>query len=63
LIYQNDELSYNKRKNNLIMLVHIGYLCYDNNTDEIFIPNKETHQIFESLIHSKIWVNSLKKKY
>jgi len=61
LIYQNDMFSFNKRKNNLIMLVHLGYLSYDNNTDEIFIPNKEIHQIFETLIHSKIWVNSLNK--
>ncbi len=49
LIYQNDVTSFIKRKHNLILLVHLGYLGYDEETEEIFIPNEEMHQIYKFL--------------
>lgn len=48
LIYQNDMNSFNKRKKNfLFTLVHLGYLGYDSDTENIFIPNKEIQEIFK----------------
>jgi len=55
LIYQNDITTFNERKDNLLMLVHSGYLNYDGYTKEIFIPNKEILQVFELFIKSKDW--------
>jgi len=55
LVYQNDMTTFEKRKEKLIMLVHLGYLNYDRNTEEIFIPNKEILQIFESFIQTETW--------
>ena len=48
--FQNDEISFVEIKNNLIMLVYLGYLGYDNSTNEIYIPNKELHEIFREFI-------------
>jgi len=49
LNYQNDKTSFEKRKNILILLVHLGYLEYNNETDEIYIPNKEIFKMFEQI--------------
>ncbi|OUM59860.1 hypothetical protein PIROE2DRAFT_14491, partial [Piromyces sp. E2] len=56
LMYKNDMIAtFNERKNNLITLVHLGYLSYNSNTEEIFIPNQENLQIFELFSRSKTW--------
>jgi len=50
LIYQNDMNSFNKRKYILFKLVHLGYLGYDRDTKNIFIPNKEIQEIFKKFL-------------
>ncbi|KAG4088105.1 hypothetical protein H8356DRAFT_1315554 [Neocallimastix lanati (nom. inval.)] len=57
LKFQNDEISFEKRKSNLFLLVHYGYLGYNSSKNEIFIPNKEILELFKFLIESEIWKN------
>lgn len=39
--YQNDMTSFHGRDDVLTLLIHLGYLGYDTDTGEVFIPNKE----------------------
>ncbi len=39
--YQNDMITFNGRDDVLSLLVHLGYLGFDDETSEVFIPNKE----------------------
>ncbi|ORX38766.1 hypothetical protein BCR36DRAFT_374605 [Piromyces finnis] len=61
LLYQNDIYSFSKRKNNLMKLVHLGYLNYDKYNNEISIPNKEIHRLFK-LISKADWWNYMKEE-
>ncbi|OUM57108.1 hypothetical protein PIROE2DRAFT_18009 [Piromyces sp. E2] len=61
LNFQNDKISFEERKSNLIKLVNMGYLGYDSSKNEIFIPNNEMREIFEIFIQSKNYQNLNKK--
>lgn len=39
--YQNDMTSFASADDVLTMLIHLGYLAYDSESEEVFIPNKE----------------------
>ena len=39
----------------LTMLIHLGYLGYDSDTKEVFIPNKEVMDVFKSSTKSQDW--------
>jgi len=56
LLTQKDEVLFKKKKNKIIQLVYLGYFGYDNETNEIFIPNKEIYEIFKSFINSEDWL-------
>jgi len=61
LLTQDDETLFNKKKKIIHIFVHLGYLGYDYNTNEIFIPNNEMYQIFKAIMKSNNW-NILNKK-
>ena len=44
--YQNDMTTFHSKDDILTMLIHLGYLGFDNKTKEAFIPNKEVLQCF-----------------
>ncbi len=44
--FQNDMTSFRTRDDVLTLLVHLGYLTYDRETSEVFIPNQEIAQEF-----------------
>lgn len=44
--FQNDMTSLESRDDVLTLLVHLGYLAYDNNEKEVFIPNEEVREEF-----------------
>ena len=46
--YQNDMTTFNGRDDVLSLLVHLGYLGFDDETSEVFIPNKEILDEFRS---------------
>ena len=39
--YQNDMTTFNGRDDVLSLLVHLGYLGFDDQTSQVFIPNRE----------------------
>ncbi len=46
--FQNDMRNFNTKDDVLTLLIHLGYLGYDSETEEAFIPNKEIMGEFEN---------------
>jgi len=44
--FQNDMTSFKTRDDVLTLLVHLGYLAYDESTHSVFIPNEEVRGAF-----------------
>lgn len=53
--YQNDMTSFNGSNDVLVMLIHLGYLGYDTETKEVFIPNMEIMDEFKNSTESEEW--------
>ncbi len=58
--YQNDMTTFNSRDDVLTLLIHLGYLGYDNETEEVFIPNKEVLEEFRPSTTSSEWAEAFK---
>lgn len=58
--YQNDMTTFTGRDDVLALLIHLGYLGYDDETSEVYIPNKEIWDEFNSSTKGNEWVNSFK---
>ena len=43
--FQNDMTSLQGRDDVLTLLVHLGYLAYDDDSGEVYIPNEEVRQL------------------
>jgi len=52
---QNDMSSFENKDEVLTLLIHFGYLGYDIEKSEVFIPNKEINEEFENCIKSLNW--------
>lgn len=48
--FQNDMTSFDSKDDVLTLLVHLGYLAYDEKTQMVFIPNQEIMDEFESAV-------------
>lgn len=44
--YQNDITTFHNKDDVLALLIHLGYLGYDSDTSEVFIPNREIMGVF-----------------
>ena len=44
--FQNDMISFKSRDDILTLLVHLGYLTYDAEHQEVWIPNEEVKSEF-----------------
>ena len=53
--YQNDMTTFHSKDDILTMLIHLGYLGYDRETKEIFIPNQEVLQVFRASTKAGDW--------
>ncbi|MCM1258986.1 MAG: ATP-binding protein [Roseburia sp.] len=53
--FRNDMRNFSTRDDVLTLLVHLGYLGYDPNTKEAFIPNKEIIMEFENAMSTGGW--------
>ena len=53
--FQNDLTEINSRDDVLTLLVHLGYLAYDPEESEVFIPNQEVSDEFENAIEDGGW--------
>ena len=53
--YQNDMTTFNGRDDVLTLLVHLGYLGYDDQRKEVFIPNREILDEFKASTKTADW--------
>ncbi len=61
--FTNDMVTFNSQDDVLTLLVHLGYLTFDSDTNEVSIPNYEVSEQFASTIRNKDWAevsNALK---
>lgn len=56
--YQNDMTTFHSRDDVLTLLIHLGYLGYDIDTREVFIPNNEILDEFKTSTKGNEWINS-----
>lgn len=53
--FQNDMTTFASKDDVLTLLVHLGYLAYDFNTSEVFIPNHEIQEEFTTAVTISNW--------
>ena len=56
--YQNDMTNFKSRDDVLALLINLGYLGYDIESKETFIPNKEILDEFKNSTASNEWVDA-----
>lgn len=58
--FQNDMRNFQIKDDVLTLLIHLGYLGYDSETEEAFIPNKEIIGEFESAMSVGGWTEVMR---
>ena len=58
--YQNDMTSMTCRDDVLALLIHLGYLGYDQPKREVFIPNHEIIDVFKASTRGREWNSTFK---
>ena len=58
--YQNDMTTFYSKDDVFTLLIHLGYLGYDSEAKEVFIPNKEVLDVFKASTKSQDWSASFK---
>ena len=53
--FQNDMITFTSKDDILMLLVHLGYLTFDEDTEEVFIPNQEITREFLSVVNGPAW--------
>lgn len=53
--FQNDMTTFKSKDDVLTLLVHLGYLAYDRETREVFIPNLEIAEEFQNALEGETW--------
>lgn len=53
--FQNDLTSFHSRNDVLTLLIHLGYLAYDQERREAYIPNLEVAEAFEDAVSTGDW--------
>lgn len=53
--FRNDMHNFEVKDDVLTLLIHLGYLAYDAKTKEVFIPNKEIVEEFETAMSVNGW--------
>ena len=56
--YQNDMTTFTGRDDVLSLLIHLGYLGFDDEKSEVFIPNREIMDEFKSSTKDAEWVDA-----
>jgi ribosomal protein S8 len=55
LTFENDMTSFKSRDDVITVLIHLGYLAYDQDRKEAYVPNEEVRMAFENTISSTDW--------
>ena len=53
--FENDLVSYKSKDDVMTALIHLGYLAYDLENKQAYIPNKEVQEAFEYAIEGAKW--------
>lgn len=53
--FQNDMTTFSTKDDVLTLLVHLGYLTFDETTEEVYIPNQEIVQEFLNVVDGAGW--------
>lgn len=53
--FQNDMTTFSTKDDILTLLTHLGYLTFDETTNEVFIPNQEIIQEFLNVVDEPGW--------
>lgn len=53
--FQNDMTTFKSKDDVLTLLIHLGYLAYDEKTEEAYIPNQEITQEFLNVVDEPGW--------
>jgi hypothetical protein len=53
--YQNDMTTFHNRDDVLSLLIHLGYLGFDDDRSEVFIPNREILDEFKTSTKGREW--------
>lgn len=53
--FQNDMTTFRSADDVLTLLIHLGYLAYDSEQKEVFIPNLEVRESFETAVKNNDW--------
>ncbi|MCC8101939.1 MAG: ATP-binding protein [Clostridiales bacterium] len=53
--FQNDITSFDSKDDVLTLLIHLGYLAYDQKKKEVYIPNQEVAEAFRSAVRGGQW--------
>ncbi len=53
--FQNDMSSLDSRDDILTLLVHLGYLAYDEEEEEVYLPNLEVADAFKNAVEGEHW--------
>ena len=53
--FQNDMSNINSKDDVLTLLVHLGYLAYDSEKREVYIPNQEVADEFKNAVENSGW--------
>lgn len=53
--FQNDMKTFKSADDVLTLLIHLGYLAYDSERKEAFIPNLEVRASFETAVKNNDW--------
>ena len=53
--YQNDMTTFHGRDDVLSLLIHLGYLGFNDERSEVFIPNREILGEFRTSTKTKEW--------
>lgn len=58
--FQNDMTTFHNRDDALTLLIHLGYLAYDIDSQEVFIPNEEVRAEFARAVKASGWEEVIK---
>lgn len=53
--FMNDMVTFQQKDDILTLLVHLGYLAYDECTEEVYIPNEELREEFYYAVQASGW--------
>ena len=58
--FQNDMTTFHSKDDALTLLIHLGYLAYDMENREVFIPNEEVRAEFTRAVKASGWDNVIR---